>query len=147
MERGPRTALPRTANLQDALPQDRSPPGPPSAGPPSAPFWLKPGSSDLGICKVFSVLCVLLLLVSRCISCHAQNGKPSIRQMGGSRLSEVAVLRRSSGHVSRSKSQGVEGRKVCEGALAERCTRLPNFRTRSALSKQRLQLSVPRTSQ
>ena len=41
----------------------------------------------------FSVLCVLLHLVSRCISCHAKNGKPSILQMGGSRSSEVAVPR------------------------------------------------------
>ena len=38
------------------------------------------------------------------------------------------------------------GLQVCERALAE-CTQPPNFRTRSALWKQRWQLFVPRTSQ
>ena len=46
--------------------------------------------------------CVLLHLVSRCISC----------QMLRSRSSELAVRRGSSGHDSRNRSQAVEGWKV-----------------------------------
>ena len=86
---------------------------------------------------------VLLLLVSLAFH-NRQNGEPSIRQMG-SRSSELSPV----GAVPTSPEACRQWRdgSLCGRGVGGVVHQTPHFRTRSAFSKQRLQLSVPRTSQ